>query len=600
VPCLANTTLAFILPRQVIIERNSERLAQMSSAVASGDLESINALCAAGFDINLGNYDHQTALHLAARVGNASVTSLLIDHSANVNAVNRWRSTPIKVAIDSQHGAVAEVLQAHGAVLKLNNPARRILDAVRRTDINYLQMLITAGVDVNSVDYDLRTGLHIAAAEGNLRMAEYLIVALADVNAADRWGRTPCDDAFEAEEMVVMQLMLRASARPNLVALAPKLRAAAACADTRKLQFLVDIGIGVQDICMASPHYDGRTALHHAVRCGSLTATYQLVMAMMDVNQRDSWGRTALNDALSISSEIAALLLRAGATLPPPYCDDAELQARVELASKVNMYQVRVEERAKSGCCLDCLSALRHASRRSGLRPRRTPGLTALACSPADAPLSISSPPFPSLSCPPVLSLSLALLLSSRLRSSRSLALALAFSRVAHARSWARSRAARRCVATSRSRPTSSRASSRSRARRRAAALSSSAARARRFCGCCAAASQSGSRATRTRTSRTARATARAPTPRAPTTSATRTTPTSRRRLRARRSTASRPRAASCAQCCSCPRRRRRCTSCASTSTGASRSRSSSSSARPRGAAPSTTPSATSWSRTCC
>mmetsp|Transcript_11744 Transcript_11744/g.32713 ORF Transcript_11744/g.32713 Transcript_11744/m.32713 type:complete len:105 (+) Transcript_11744:128-442(+) len=54
-----------------------------------------------------------------------------------------------------------------------------------------IKRLLAEGVSVNLSDYDRRTALHIAAAEGNLSTVELLISARADVTMTDRWGHTP-------------------------------------------------------------------------------------------------------------------------------------------------------------------------------------------------------------------------------------------------------------------------------------------------------------------------------------------------------------------------------------------------------------------------
>lgn len=50
--------------------------------------------------------------------------------------------------------------------------------------------LLKEGVDVNSIDLDGRTAMHIAACEGHLEVAKLLLRRRANVNARDRWGST--------------------------------------------------------------------------------------------------------------------------------------------------------------------------------------------------------------------------------------------------------------------------------------------------------------------------------------------------------------------------------------------------------------------------
>jgi glutaminase len=45
-------------------------------------------------------------------------------------------------------------------------------------------------------DYDGRTALHISAAEGHLKLVQYLVAEGAKINITDRWRETPLSDAL--------------------------------------------------------------------------------------------------------------------------------------------------------------------------------------------------------------------------------------------------------------------------------------------------------------------------------------------------------------------------------------------------------------------
>ena len=61
--------------------------------------------------------------------------------------------------------------------------------------------------DVNAKDYDERTALHIAAANGQMPMVKMLMEFKANVNAKDRWGSTPMDDALAGNHSEVASLL---------------------------------------------------------------------------------------------------------------------------------------------------------------------------------------------------------------------------------------------------------------------------------------------------------------------------------------------------------------------------------------------------------
>lgn len=57
-------------------------------------------------------------------------------------------------------------------------------------DVQGVEDLLKDGVDVNSIDLDGRTALHIAACEGHVDVVSLLLSWRANVNARDRWGST--------------------------------------------------------------------------------------------------------------------------------------------------------------------------------------------------------------------------------------------------------------------------------------------------------------------------------------------------------------------------------------------------------------------------
>ncbi|KAK9810142.1 hypothetical protein WJX72_005510 [[Myrmecia] bisecta] len=57
-------------------------------------------------------------------------------------------------------------------------------------------------------DYDKRTPLHLASSEGSYAVAEWLLQEQADINALDRFKRTPLEDAVRGEFTEVAKLLL--------------------------------------------------------------------------------------------------------------------------------------------------------------------------------------------------------------------------------------------------------------------------------------------------------------------------------------------------------------------------------------------------------
>ena len=139
---------------------------------------------------------------MGAAEGHLDVVDFLIAHGADVNAQDRWRGTLRSAEAAHQH--VVELLKRHGARDSVTEQrasvteadvTSRLCDAARRDDVESLRRLVAAGAEVTRSDYDDRTPLHLGAAEGHVRVVEYLIARGAEVNAFDRWRGTPLRDA---------------------------------------------------------------------------------------------------------------------------------------------------------------------------------------------------------------------------------------------------------------------------------------------------------------------------------------------------------------------------------------------------------------------
>jgi glutaminase len=212
--------------------------------------------------------------------------------------------------------------------------------AASKGDLGAVQRLITRGAAPDGADYDGRTALHLAAAEGRTAVVEYL-AELAERGAApgagaaalsprDRWGGTPLDDALVHGRDDVARLLAARGALRGEVAASPaaggaerhpqsavdpgrvvELIWAAAKGQLRAIQRLVARGV---DLRVAD--YDRRTALHLAAAEGHLHVVEYFVRQGVDLGPRDRWGGTPLGDALRHGHErVVELLLAHGA--PP-------------------------------------------------------------------------------------------------------------------------------------------------------------------------------------------------------------------------------------------------------------------------------------------
>jgi len=155
------------------------------TSAASGDLESIIRLSVQGFDINEGDYDKRTCLHLASAAGHIEIVKYLVGQGCNVSPRDRWGATPLN---DAQDPAIVEFLQANGAEkgidqseylelpqVTVSDDQFRLYYAAYHGDVLLMQTLHILGWKINAYDYDGRAALSIAASEGHIDAVKYLI-----------------------------------------------------------------------------------------------------------------------------------------------------------------------------------------------------------------------------------------------------------------------------------------------------------------------------------------------------------------------------------------------------------------------------------------
>jgi len=86
---------------------------------------------------------------------------------------------------------------------------------VRRNKVEQVRSLLETGMDMNILDDDGNTPLHIACLYGRPEIARLLLDAGADTEVHNRWGYTPLDWACLYQETDIVRLLLEHGADVN-------------------------------------------------------------------------------------------------------------------------------------------------------------------------------------------------------------------------------------------------------------------------------------------------------------------------------------------------------------------------------------------------
>ncbi|MEM7025978.1 MAG: ankyrin repeat domain-containing protein, partial [Pseudomonadota bacterium] len=154
------------------------------------------------------------------------------DDAVDLNPRDRWGGTPLDDAYLHGNDVIIEMLEQAGGrrgrdEVTLNcalgsvapsaqseaHKAAELIWAASSNNLMGIRRLVAQGTPLDLADYDLRSPLHLAAAEGHDEVVSYFLAQDVDPNPRDRWGDTPLDDAVRHGRGTVVDVLERAGAR---------------------------------------------------------------------------------------------------------------------------------------------------------------------------------------------------------------------------------------------------------------------------------------------------------------------------------------------------------------------------------------------------
>ncbi|MBQ72829.1 MAG: hypothetical protein CMJ67_07970 [Planctomycetaceae bacterium] len=227
----------------------------MNKVVASAqaqDAKGVAAAIAAQEDVNGASQGGMTALHWAAKEGNAEILGMLIAANADINKTNKVGKTPVAMAAESGNLEVLKTLVAKGG--KINT-----VDEIGGTPLLWaaalsknpatVSYLLENGADVNVIDSNGMTPLIWAAGIGQPGSVQVLLDNGADLGIVEKHQK---ENALMRAARIgnPESLVVLISAKPDLEAKnllgQTALLIAASSAPPEKIELLVNAGADLQ------------------------------------------------------------------------------------------------------------------------------------------------------------------------------------------------------------------------------------------------------------------------------------------------------------------------------------------------------------------
>lgn len=206
---------AISLILSIILFSTFTACATLPDLAREGDLEGIKKRLDKNTDVNERDKSANSALHVAADLGNLELMKLLIARGADVNAGNFDRETPLFYAADAE---AVDLLFDSGADPGWldDNKRNACFNPASVNRVDALQALIDRGVDFDLPDSNSQSPLYIAASHGCEEAVQLLVKAGAKLDrAADKNGFTPLLEAAYFGRVDTVKILVEAGADLN-------------------------------------------------------------------------------------------------------------------------------------------------------------------------------------------------------------------------------------------------------------------------------------------------------------------------------------------------------------------------------------------------
>lgn len=246
------------------------------------------------FDVTSRDNGGNSILHIAVYNGNIKLILKAIELGAKINALNNSNQTPLHMAVDRKNPAAVTVLLKHGAAQGIADVEKDtpIVKCIRRGYLNILKSFVQMNADLKCTGHYPASLLHLALHCGHIDMVEVLLSAGEDVNERDNEGHTPIQVAVVKGHSDVVRLMAKNGAdifvkdlrKSNLLHLAVKSES------LEVLQTLLNIGLNLN-----ARDVEGSTPLHLALSLQIVDISLFLINHSEDLEVADIDGYTPLH-----------------------------------------------------------------------------------------------------------------------------------------------------------------------------------------------------------------------------------------------------------------------------------------------------------------
>ena len=173
----------------------------------TGAVSAVKDLLDNGADINASeSTQDQTALMWAAAEKHPEVVKLLIERSANINALSKIIPEP-EPFVQKTPGSMGQNFPTTLRFRELSGGFTALMFAAQQGDLESTRLLLDAGADIEFTTPEEGSAIVVATAAGHEELAIFLLQRGADPNIADAYGITPLHFAVHKGVLIMNNWM---------------------------------------------------------------------------------------------------------------------------------------------------------------------------------------------------------------------------------------------------------------------------------------------------------------------------------------------------------------------------------------------------------
>uniref|UniRef100_A0A671RU59 Ankyrin-3-like n=1 Tax=Sinocyclocheilus anshuiensis TaxID=1608454 RepID=A0A671RU59_9TELE len=186
-------------------------------AARAGQANVVKFLVANGADVDAKAKDDQTPLHISSRLGKPDIVQQLLQHGASPDATTTSGYTPLHLAARDGHRDMASILLDNGASLGITTKKgfTPLHVAAKYGKIEVAKLLLQKRAPPDAAGKSGLTPLHVAAHYDNQKVALLLLDQGSSPHAAAKNGYTPLHIAAKKNQMEIATTLLEYGADTN-------------------------------------------------------------------------------------------------------------------------------------------------------------------------------------------------------------------------------------------------------------------------------------------------------------------------------------------------------------------------------------------------